>query len=65
MNHKEHVDMLLEKKRLRHEKKKIQSKSCQIGTNNIKKMSFSYFDYKRYILDDGIKSLVHEHEDIN
>ena len=48
----------------RHEMKRIQSKLHRIGTYNVSKISLSYFDDKRYILDDGINSLAYSHQDI-
>ena len=34
--------------------KRIQSKKHKLGTYEINKISFSCFDDKRYVLDDGI-----------
>lgn len=42
----------------------MQTKSHQIATYKINKISLWYFDQKKYILD-GIKSLAYEHKDIN
>ena len=42
----------------------IQSKLHRVGTYNVCKISLSYFDYKRYILDDGFNSLAYFHKDI-
>ena len=42
----------------------MQTKSHQIATYKINKISLWYFDEKKYILD-GIKSLAYEHKDIN
>ena len=39
-----------------HNMKKIQSKLHRIGVYDVCKISLSYFDDKRYILDDGINS---------
>ena len=44
--------------------KRIQSKLHRIGTFGVCKISLSYFDDKRYILDDGINSLAYFHKDI-
>ena len=44
--------------------KRIQSKLHRIGTFSVCKISLSYFDDKRYILDDGINSLAYFHKDI-
>ena len=42
----------------------IQSKLHKIGTCNVCKISLYCFDYKRYILDDGVNSLAYFHKDI-
>ena len=39
--------------------KRIQSKLHRIGTYDVSKILLSCFDYKRYILDDGINSLAY------
>ena len=59
-----YLDVLFNKKMTRHEMKRIQSKLHGIGTYNVSKISLSYFDDKRYILDDGINSLAYSHQDI-
>ena len=64
IKHKEFVDVLFNKKLIGHNIKRIQSKSHRIGTYDVCKISLSCFDYKRYILDDGIKSLAYFHKDI-
>ena len=43
--------------------KRIQAKKHKLGTYNICKVSLSCFDDKRYILDDGIKTLTYGHKD--
>ena len=42
--------------------KGIQSKKCQLGTYDIDKISLSCFDDKRYVLDNGIRTLTHFHK---
>ena len=42
--------------------KRIQSKRHKLGTYEIDKISLSYFDDKRYVLDDGIYTLRHFHK---
>ena len=37
--------------------KRIQSRKYKLGTYEIDKISLSYFDDKRYVLDDGIYTL--------
>ena len=59
MRHKEFVDVLLNKKVIRHNIKRIQSKLYRIGTYDVCKVSLSCFDEKRDILDDGINSLAY------
>ena len=62
--HKEFVDVLFNKKMMRHRKKRIQSKLLRIGTYDVCKISLSCFDDKGYILDDGINSFAYFHEDV-
>ena len=56
--HKEFVEVLFNKKLMRHRTKIIQSKLRRIGTYDICKISLSCFDDKRYVLADGIKFLL-------
>ena len=63
ISHKEFA-VLFNKKLIRHNMKRIQSKLHRIETYDVCKLSLSCFDNKRYILDDGIKSLVYFHKDI-
>ena len=62
--HQEYVDVLFSKKIARHKMKRIQSKSHKIGSYELNKISLSCFGYKRYILDDGINTLVYGQKDI-
>ena len=50
------------KKNFRHKMKRIQSKKHKLGTCEINKISLSCFDYKRYVLDDGIYTLSYFHK---
>ena len=43
--------------------KRIQSTLCKIGTYDVPKIYLPCFNDKRYILDDGIKSLAYFHKD--
>ena len=43
--------------------KRIHSKKHKLGTYEIDKMSLSYFDNKRYVLDYGIYTLAYFHKD--
>ena len=61
--HKEYADVLFNKK-IRDKMKRIQIKLHRIGTYDVCKISLSYFDDKRYILDDVINSLAYFHKDI-
>ena len=54
--------VLFNKKILRHKMKTIQSKKHKLGTYEIDKISLSYFDDKRYVLDDGIYTLSYFHK---
>ena len=64
LRHKEYVDVLFNKKVIRHKMKRIQSVLHEIGTYDINKISLSCFDDKRYILGDGINTLAYFHKDI-
>ena len=44
--------------------KRIQSKKHKIGTYEIKKISLSVFDDKRFVLDDGIHTLTYFHREL-
>ena len=60
----EYVDVLFNKKLVRHKMKRIQSNLHSVGIYDINKISLSSFDDKRYILDDGINTLACFHKDI-
>ena len=47
---------------IRHKRKRIQSKKHKLGTYEIDKISLSCFDDKRYMLDDGIRTLAYFHK---
>ena len=49
IRHKEFVDILFNKKVIRHNMKRIQSRLHEIGTYDVSKISLSCFDDKRYI----------------
>ena len=53
------------KKIIRHKMKRIQAKKHKIGTYEIDKISLSFFDDKRYVLDDGVNTLAYFHKDCN
>ena len=56
-------DVLFNKKIIRHKMKIIQSKKHKLGTYEIDKISLSCFEDKRYVLDDGIRTLAYFHKD--
>ena len=64
IRHKEYVDALFNKKVIRHNMKRIQSKLHRIGTYDVCKIPLSCFDDKRYVLDDGVNTLAYFHKDI-
>ena len=64
LRHNEYLDVLFDKKVVRHSMKRIQSKLHDIGTYDVFKISLSCFDDKRYVLDDGINTLAYFHKDI-
>ena len=55
-------DVLFNEKIIRHKMKRIQSKKHKLGTYEIDKISLSCFDDKRYVLDDGIRTLAYFHK---
>ena len=64
IRHKEFVDILFNKKVIRHNMKRIQSKLHKIGTYDVCKISLSCFDDKIYVLHDGVNTLAFFHKDI-
>ena len=57
-------DVLFNENIIRHKMKRIQSKKHKLGTKyEIDKISLSCFDYKRYLLDDGIYNLSYFYKD--
>ena len=56
-------DVLFNEKIIRHKMKRIQSKKHELGTYEIDKKPLSCFDDKRYVLDDGIRTLAYSHKD--
>ena len=57
--------VFFKKKIIRHKMKRIQAKKHNIGTYEIDKISLSYFDDKRYVIDDEIHTLTCFHKDCN
>ena len=64
IRHRKFVNVLFNKKMIRHKMKRIQSKLHKIGSYNVSKISFFSFADKRYALGDGINSLTYSHKDI-
>ena len=56
------INVLFNKKIIRHKMKRIQSKKHKLGTYDIDKISLSCFDNKRYLLDDRIYTLSYFHK---
>ena len=64
IKHKELIVVLFNKKVIRYNMKRIQSKLHRIGTCDVFEISLSCFDDKRYILDSGVNNLASFHKDI-
>ena len=64
IKHKEFVDVLFNKNVVRHNMKRIQSKLHELGTYDVYKISLYCFDDNRYVLNDGVSTLVYFHKDI-
>ena len=64
LKHSEFVNVLFNKKTVRHNMKRIQSRLNRLGTYDVFNVSLSCFHDKRYILDNGIGTLAYFHKDI-
>ena len=64
IRHKIFFDVLFNKKVIRHNMKRIQSKLHKIGTYDVYKISLSCFDDKRYVLNDDFNTLACFHKNI-
>ena len=64
IRHKQYIDVLFNKKMIRHKMKRIQIKLRRIETYDVCKISWSCFDDKGFILDGDINNLVYFHKDI-
>ena len=60
---KEYVDVLFNKKVVRHKMKRIQSNLHQVGSYDLNKISLSCFDDKIHVLGDGINTLAYFYKD--
>ena len=58
IRHKEFVDVFFNKKLIRHNLKRIQSKSHKFGTYDVCKISLSCFEIKD-VLDNGVNTLAY------
>ena len=65
LRHKEYVDVLFNKKAVRHKVKRIQSILHEIGTYGLNRISLSCFDDKRYVLGGAINTLTYFNKDID
>ena len=61
---KEYEDALLNKKVIRHKMKRIQIAKHITGIFEVSKTSLSFFDDKRFVLDDGIHTLDYFDKDL-
>ena len=59
----ESKDVLFDKKIIKHKMKRMQAKKHKIRTYEINKISWSCFDDKRQVLDDGVHTLAYFHKD--
>ena len=64
LRHNECVNVLYNKKVVRHKMKRIQSVLHEIGTYDVIKISLSCFDDKRYVLGVGGNTLAYFHKSI-
>ena len=64
LKHNEFYDVSFNNKVVRHNMKRIQAKKQKLGSYDVRKVSLSCFDYKRYVLDNGVDSLAYFHKDI-
>ena len=61
----EFKDVLFNKKIIRHKMKRIQAKKHKTGTYETDEIPLSFFDDKRFVLDDGANTLAYFHKDCN
>ena len=64
LKHKEYIEVLFNKKILRHKMKRILSERHNIGSYVINKISLSCYDDKIFILNDEINTLAYGHKNI-
>ena len=63
IEHNECKDVLFNEEIIRLKMKRIQSMKHKIGSYDVNKISLSFFDVKRFILNDGITTLSSFHKD--
>ena len=61
VKHEDYWNTLINNKQMHHKMKTIRSQRHQFGSYEINKISLSYFDDKRYILDNGTSSYAYGH----
>ena len=61
ITHENYKETLFNNKQMHHKMKTIRSQNHQLGSYEINKVSLSFFDDKRYILQDGITSYAYGH----
>ena len=49
---------------MRHKMRRIQAKKHKVGIYEIDKISLSCFDDKRFVLNDGVHTLTHFHNEL-
>ena len=64
IRHIDYIHVLFNKKIIRDKMRIIQSKLHKTGTYEVFKISYSWFDDKRYLLDGGINSFAFFHNNI-
>ena len=60
----EYISIMLYKQITKHKMRRIQSKKHKIGTYEINKILSSFFDDKRFVLDDGVYTLAFFHKNL-
>ena len=61
IKHEDYKNVLFKNEQMQHKMKTIRSERHHIGSYEINKISLSCFDDKRYIAENGIKSLAYGH----
>ena len=62
IQHENYKETLFNNKQIYHKMKTIRSENHQLGSYEVNKVSLNCFDDKRYLLDDGVKSLAYGHK---